>query len=150
VLVPIVSGVVVLALSSAGKRRAEQPMLPMRLFADRGFSAVNIASLLFSSGVGSIFLLAQFLQTVQGYSPLDAGLRTCRGPRCPDHRPDRRPPVDRIGGRPLLVTGLALQATGLLWIAATMSTTMSYAMLVRRSRSPASGWRCSSSPSRTW
>jgi MFS family permease len=37
---------------------------------------------------------------------------------------------DRIGGRPLLVTGLALQAIGLGWLAAVASPTVAYATLV--------------------
>ena len=51
-------------------------MLPMRFFRDRAFALANTASLFFSFGMfGSIFLLAQFFQTVQGYSPLGSGLR---------------------------------------------------------------------------
>ena len=51
-------------------------MLPMRFFRNRTFAAANAASLFMFFGMfGSIFLLAQFLQTVQGYSPLQAGLR---------------------------------------------------------------------------
>ena len=52
-------------------------MLPMRFFRSRAFSAANAVSLAMYFGVfGSIFLLAQFFQTAQGYSPLAAGLRT--------------------------------------------------------------------------
>ena len=52
-------------------------MLPMRFFKNRTFAATNVASLFMFFGMfGSIFLLAQFLQTVQGYSPLSAGIRT--------------------------------------------------------------------------
>jgi lipid-A-disaccharide synthase-like uncharacterized protein len=44
--------------------RAETPMLPMRFFGSRAFSAANISSLFMFFGMfGSIFLLAQFLQT---------------------------------------------------------------------------------------
>ena len=52
-------------------------MLPMRLFAAARFAIANVVSLAMYFGTfGSIFLLAQFLQTVQGYSAFDAGLRT--------------------------------------------------------------------------
>ncbi|HEX2496879.1 MAG TPA: MFS transporter, partial [Gaiellaceae bacterium] len=55
--------------------RAPAPMLPMGFFRDRSFAAANGASLLMYFGMfGSIFLLTQFLQTVQGHSPLGAGL----------------------------------------------------------------------------
>ena len=51
-------------------------MLPMRFFRNRAFAAANGASLLMYFGMfGSIFLLSQFFQTAQGYSPLGAGLR---------------------------------------------------------------------------
>ena len=87
--------------------RAEAPMLPMRFFRNRTFALTNVASLLMFFGMfGSIFLLAQFFQTVQGYSPLrlgaahpavdgDADLR--RPDRGRAVRPDRRPAAD---GRP--------------------------------------------------
>ena len=52
-------------------------MLPLGFFRSRAFSATNGVSFAMYLGVfGSIFLLAQFFQTVQGYSPLQAGLRT--------------------------------------------------------------------------
>ena len=56
-------------------------MLPMRFFRNRAFSLANVASLLMYFGMfGSIFLLAQFLQTVQGYSPFQARVcASCRG-----------------------------------------------------------------------
>ena len=51
-------------------------MLPMRFFRNRTFALTNVASLLMFFGMfGSIFLLAQFFQTVQGYSPFGSGLR---------------------------------------------------------------------------
>jgi len=47
-------------------------MLPMRFF--RTFTAANVASLLMFFGMfGSIFLLAQYFQTVRGASPLQFG-----------------------------------------------------------------------------
>ena len=43
---------------------------------NRGFAAINVTAMLFSFGMfGTVFFLSQFLQTVQGYSPLGAGLR---------------------------------------------------------------------------
>ena len=68
---------------------------------------------------GSIFLLAQFLQIVQGYSPLEAGLRTLPWTAMPMFiAPIAGALSDRIGGRPLMATGLALQAAALGWLAA--------------------------------
>ena len=71
---------VLLAAFVGWEARAANPMLPLRFFRNRAFSAANVVSLLMSFGLfGSIFLLAQFFQVVQGYSPLEAGLRTLPG-----------------------------------------------------------------------
>ena len=132
VLAPIVIGALLVAGFVAWELRARQPMLPMHLFRSRGFTMVNVASLLMFFGMfGSIFLLAQFLQVVQGYSPLEAGLRTLPWTGMPVLiAPLAGALSDRIGGRPLLVTGLALQAIGLGWLAAVASPTVPYATLV--------------------
>jgi len=80
---------------------------------------------------GSIFLLAQFLQVVQHYSPLQAGIRTLPWTAMPVFvAPIAGALSDRIGSRPLLATGLALQATGLGWLAAIASPTASYTSMV--------------------
>ncbi len=80
VLGSLVAGAVLLAAFVAWELRAPAPMLPMRFFRSRAFSAANGVSLAMYFGVfGSIFLLAQFFQVTQGLSPLEAGLRTCRG-----------------------------------------------------------------------
>ena len=80
---------------------------------------------------GSIFLLAQFLQVVQHYSPLQAGLRTLPWTGMPVLiAPVAGALSDRIGGRPLLATGLALQAIGLGWLAAVASPTVAYITMV--------------------
>ena len=112
--------------------RAAAPMLPMRFFGDRAFAAANAASLLMYFGMfGSIFLLAQFLQTVQGHSPLGAGLRVLPWTAMPMIvAPIAGALSDRIGGRPLMAGGLALQATGLAWLAAVSTPTVPYTELV--------------------
>jgi EmrB/QacA subfamily drug resistance transporter len=112
--------------------RAPAPMLPLRFFRSRAFSAANIASLFVFFGMfGSIFLLAQFLQTVQGYSPLDAGLRILPWTAMPIFiAPLAGALSDRIGGRPLMAVGLGLQAIGLGWLAAVSTPTVPYAELV--------------------
>ena len=58
------------------EQRARAPMVPMRLFRSRAFSAGMTASFLFYAAMyGVLFLLPQFLQTALGYGPLGAGLR---------------------------------------------------------------------------
>ncbi|MBA2950933.1 MFS transporter [Streptomyces himalayensis] len=52
-----------------------RPLLDMRLFRDRGFSAAVVADLLTVLGMsGLVFFLSQYLQLVQGRRPLEAGL----------------------------------------------------------------------------
>jgi MFS family permease len=80
---------------------------------------------------GSVFLLSQFFQTAQGYSPLEAGLRVLPWTAMPMIvAPIAGALSDRIGGRPFLAGGLALQAIGLAWIAAVSSADVSYSSLV--------------------
>ena len=76
VLGSLVSGAVLLAAFVAWELRSPAPMLPMRFFRSRAFTAANGVSLAMYFGVfGSIFLLAQFFQVTQELSPLEAGLR---------------------------------------------------------------------------
>lgn len=132
VLACLMAGTALLAAFIAWEQRAAEPMLPMRLFRSRGFSASNLASVLMFFGMfGSIFLLAQFLQTVQHYSPLEAGLRTLPWTGMPIVvSPIAGAVADRIGGRPVVLTGLLLQAIGLGWLAAVSSPTVPYAALL--------------------
>ena len=114
------------------ERRARAPMVPMRFFRKRGFSAANATSLLMSFGMfGAIFLLAQFFQIVQRYSPLQAGLRTLPWTAMPMLvAPIAGILSDRIGSRPLLVSGTALMAGALAWMAAISTPTVPYIDLV--------------------
>ena len=132
VLPPMVAGALLVAAFLVWETRAPEPMLPLRLFRSRGFTVTNVASLLMFFGMfGSIFLLAQFLQVVQGYSPLQAGIRTLPWTAMPVLvAPIAGALSDRIGGRPLLVIGLALQAIGLGWLAVVITPTVAYATLV--------------------
>jgi EmrB/QacA subfamily drug resistance transporter len=104
---------------AAWQLRAREPMLPMRFFRSRAFSAGNGATFfLFAALFGAVFFFAQFLQTALGYGALDAGLRlvpwTATLFVC---APLAGALADRIGERPIVVTGLAMQALGLGWIA---------------------------------
>src|SRR3954454_4062233 len=104
VLTALIAGTALTLAFIAYELRTEQPMLPMRMFRSRGFAATNVASLFMFFGMfGSIFLLAQFLQTVQGYSPLESGLRTLPWTAMPVFvAPIAGALSDKIGGRPLL------------------------------------------------
>jgi EmrB/QacA subfamily drug resistance transporter len=125
-------GAILTAAFVAWELRTPAPMLPMRFFRDRAFAAANGASLLMYFGMfGSIFLLTQFLQTVQGHSPLGAGLRVLPWTAMPMIvAPIAGALSDRIGGRPLMAVGLGLQAIGLGWLAAVSTPTVPYTQLV--------------------
>ena len=80
---------------------------------------------------GAIFLLAQFFQTVQGYSPLASGVRILPWTVMPMFvAPIAGALSDRIGGHKIIGVGLALQAVGLAWIAAVSAPTTPYIDLV--------------------
>jgi EmrB/QacA subfamily drug resistance transporter len=128
----LTAGAILVALFVLWELRAEAPMLPMPFFKNRAFTLANAASLLMFFGMfGSIFLLSQFFQTVQGYSPLGSGLRILPWTLMPMFvAPIAGALSDRIGGARLMGTGLVLQAVGLSWIAAVTSPTVAYAELV--------------------
>jgi EmrB/QacA subfamily drug resistance transporter len=128
----LAAGAAVLAAFVAWELRAPAPMLPMRFFRNRTFSFTNAASLAMFFGMfGSIFLLSQFLQTAQGYSPLAAGLRVLPWTVAPVFvAPIAGALSDRVGGHPLIVAGLALQAAALAWMAAVTTPDVAYASLV--------------------
>ncbi|MFH8795257.1 MFS transporter [Streptomyces sp. NPDC017941] len=74
----LVSGVIGAAALTWFVRRQltlPAPLLDMRLFRNRGFSAAVLADLLTILGLsGLVFFLSQFLQLVQGRQPFEAGL----------------------------------------------------------------------------
>ncbi len=129
---PIAAGVILIGLFVWWEARSRNPMVPLRFFRRRAFSAANVTSMLMSFGMfGSIFLLAQFFQIVQHYSPLQAGLRTLPWTAMPILvAPLAGLLSDRIGSRPLLVSGMGLMAGALAWIASIASPSVPYVEFV--------------------
>ncbi|PZQ91771.1 MAG: MFS transporter [Leifsonia xyli] len=132
VLTGLIGGGLLLVLFVLWQSRASAPLLPLRLFRDRSFTIANVVGLGFSFGMfGSVFILIQFLQIVQGYSPLEAGVLTMPWTLAPMVvAPLAGIFAPRIGTRVLIVVGLAFQAGSLAWIGATMSAEVPYAELV--------------------
>ncbi|MFI7138812.1 MFS transporter [Streptomyces massasporeus] len=128
VLTGLFAGSALLAGFILYSTRAKNPMLPMRLFRSRAFAGINAASLLMFLGMfGSIFLLSQYMQGVLGYSPTEAGLRMLPWTGMPMLvAPIAGTLADRIGGRPVVATGLFLQALGLGYMAVVATTDASY------------------------
>jgi EmrB/QacA subfamily drug resistance transporter len=132
VIATLVAGIVLAAGFVAWERRATSPMLPLAFFSSRAFSAGNAAVFLtFASLFAVVFFVAQLLQIVLGQSPLEAGLRLL--PWTGGFMiiaPMAGALADRIGARPLIGGGLALQAIGFAWLALISSTTVTYGQLV--------------------
>src|SRR4051795_4847622 len=74
-LLALTAGVLLLAAFVAGQARAPQPILPLRLFADRGRAGAYAARFLFNGVLVSFyFFMTQYLQGVSDLTPLEAGL----------------------------------------------------------------------------
>jgi nitrate/nitrite transporter NarK len=132
VLGAMLGGAALLIAFTLWELRAPAPMLPMRFFRSRAFSATNAVSFAMYFGMfGSVFLLAQFFQTAQHYSALQAGLRTLPWTGMPILvAPVAGILSDRVGSRPLMAIGLALQAIALVWIDRALSPGMAYASVI--------------------
>jgi len=118
VLAPLAIGLVLAVAFVAWEFRAIAPMIPMRLFRSRAFSAGNVASFTFTAALfGTLFFVTQFLQNAQGYTPLQVGLRLLPWTATVFFiAPLAGRLVTRVGERPLIVVGLLLQALGFAWI----------------------------------
>jgi EmrB/QacA subfamily drug resistance transporter len=132
VLASLTVGVLVIAGFVAWELRAREPMLPMRFFRSRAFSAGNAAIFFtFASLFGTVFFYAQLLQTGLGYGPLGAGLRLL--PYTATFMtvaPIAGALADRIGERPLLVAGLTLQTVGMAWLALIAKPDLAYSHML--------------------
>lgn len=126
------SGVVLAVAFVVWERRASAPMLPLRLFRARAFSAGNAVSFLFFASLyGSTFFLAQFLQIVLGYGPFGAGLRLLPWTAVLFvSAPLAGALVNRFGERSIIVGGLLLQAIAMAWIGLIARPSMAYPELV--------------------
>jgi EmrB/QacA subfamily drug resistance transporter len=132
VLGSLIGGGVLILAFLAWQARARTPMVPLRLFRDRGFALINSVSLVMAFGMfGAVFLGAQYLQTVQGYTPFQAGLRTLPWTAMPViAAPVSGILSDRFGARRIVALSLALQAAGIAWLALVITPTTPYSGLV--------------------
>ena len=132
VLTALIGGVLILASFIWWESHAAAPLLPLRLFRNRSFSAANVVGVIFCFGIfGVIFLLIQFLQVVQGASPLEAGLMTMPWTLAPlVISPITGIFTPKIGTRPIIVTGLILTGLGLFWVGTLLNPDTPYIQLV--------------------
>jgi EmrB/QacA subfamily drug resistance transporter len=119
VVLSLALGVLLLAVFVGWELRTPEPMLPMRLFRSRSFSAGNAAIFFhWGSALGALFFMAQFLQSGLGYGPLEAGLGLMPWGLTPviiAQTVGRL--INRFGERPFIATGLSLNALALISIA---------------------------------
>jgi EmrB/QacA subfamily drug resistance transporter len=114
------------------EQRAREPMVPMRLFRNRAFAVGNLTTFLMSGATfAAAFLITQEFQFARGYSPIETGVRLLPFFGTPMVvSPLAGALSDRIGRRPIMLTGLALQAVGYTWVAARGSLATSWVEIV--------------------
>jgi EmrB/QacA subfamily drug resistance transporter len=132
VVAALAAGALLAVAFVAWERRAREPMVPLALFRSRAFSAGNAAIFfLFAALFSAVFFYAQLLQIGLGYGPLEAGLRLIPWTATfLTVAPAAGALADRIGDRPLMVTGLALQAIGMAWLALIAEPGMAYSQIL--------------------
>ena len=128
----IAAGALLFGAFVGWERRAREPMLPIGFFRSRSFSAGNAAIFLtFAALFSAVFFYAQLLQTGLGYGALGTGLRLMPWTATfLTVAPIAGTLSDRIGERPLMVGGLALQAAGMTWLALIAEPGMSYSRML--------------------
>jgi EmrB/QacA subfamily drug resistance transporter len=116
-VVSLAAGVVLLAAFVAIENRAEEPILPLRILADRTRAGANVARGFSYAGMyGMVFFLTQFLQDIQHHSALFTGIGFLPTPTSVflSSQLTSRVLVSRISPKTLMVSGSAISAAGLL------------------------------------
>lgn len=128
----IALGLLLIAGFVGWELRASEPMLPMHLFRNRSFTAGNVTAFLMAGTIFSAaFLVAQYMQFVLRYSPLETGLRVLPWTAMPLFvAPAAGLTADRIGTRPVLALGMLLQGLGLGAFGVLATTGVAYGELV--------------------
>jgi len=98
--------------------RAEQPIMPLRLFANRERSGAYLSRMLVVGGMfSSFFFLTQFFQGVLHFSPIEAGLAFLPSTAVVFGTAQLVPKVvGRFGGTRLLIIGLVTELAGMVWL----------------------------------
>jgi EmrB/QacA subfamily drug resistance transporter len=116
-LVPLAFGATLLAMFFHIESRAEEPILPLRLLANPTRSAANLArGLVYCGMYGMFFFLTQFLQEIQHYSPIKAGIGFLPIPVSVflSSQLTSKVLVGRIPPKLLMLSGITLSASSLL------------------------------------
>jgi EmrB/QacA subfamily drug resistance transporter len=120
IVASVAAGCILLAGFLGWERRAAEPMMPLRLFAERDFAVGNLTTFfLHGATFATAFFVTQEFQLARGYSPLGTGLRLLPFFATPMLvAPLAGALSDRIGRRPIMVAGLIVQAVGYVCLAA--------------------------------
>ena len=119
------AAVLLLAAFVWWERRVRRPMLPMEYFGNRLFStAIIVVGLVYFALMGAMFFLPQFLQLVQGMTPLQSGLSmipAAAGLLVASMLSPRL--AERFGTRRIVVIGLLIVVVGLVAFSTFIRTT---------------------------
>lgn len=114
-LAVIGAGLLALVLFVMIELRSAEPLLPMRLFANRSLSiGTAVVVINFFALFGALFFMTLYLQNVHGFSPFDAGVRTLPlSLALMVSAPLSGVTTERFGPRPAMVAGLGGVAVAL-------------------------------------
>src|SRR3954447_2039070 len=124
-----VAGVVLLAVFVANERRVEEPILPLRLLAHATRTTANVSrGLMYAGMYGLFFFMGQFLQDVQGFSPLRAGLAFLPMPAAVflGAQLTSRVLTRRLPEKVVMAGGIGLGTAGLVLAATSVTASISY------------------------
>src|SRR6201995_3132294 len=115
-LAEIAGGLVALAVFVGWELRTRHPLIDLRVFRNRAFSAAaGSVTVVFFALFGSLFVLTQYLQLVLGYSPLAAGVRALPFALATAALSPVSPLLaKRFGTRIVIPAGMVLMGIGLL------------------------------------
>jgi predicted MFS family arabinose efflux permease len=131
-IVAFVLGGVLMVAFVITERRAQAPITPLRLFADRNRATSYLARLMMVAGMmGMFFFLTQFLQNILGYSPIQTGFAflPITVVLFVSSQVTARYLIERFPAKALMVVGISMSAAGLVWLTQ-LSAGSSYAWLV--------------------
>lgn len=109
-LAPLLGAVLLLVFFTLWELRQQQPLLDIRIFADGGFRAAAVVSIVVAASLfGPTFLVPVFMQQVQGYDTLSAGLLlAAQGLGAAAAMPVSGILTDRFGAKPVVFWGVIL------------------------------------------
>ncbi|MGV0992209.1 MAG: MFS transporter [Mycobacterium sp.] len=111
----LMGGALLMGAFIVAERHVPDPMLPLRLFANRSLSiGTAVVTVNFFALFGALFFMTLFLQNVQGFSPVQTGVRTLPlSAAMMVAAPLSGVLTERFGPRPAMVVGLGTVAGGL-------------------------------------